>query len=216
MSVNSSNIKRFFGHSSISQYGFIILSLFSNSFEIFYYTLMYLFIYNVALFIILLTLIEQQDLQLVNISNLYFNDLNIFLKNNLSLKVLITFCIILISGLPPLILSPRPLCIIKRLKWKKNYIFLILIFIFNTGFSSAYYFRIISDIWAINLSNFKLNYSIKKKNLTFENINVVDNLKIYILWIFLIIIILSLFIYFDFLYNFVIWILLDENYFFII
>ena len=146
MSINSNNIKRFFGHSSISQYGFIILSIFSNSIDIFYYIFAYLFIYNISLFIISFILIEKQNLQLSIISNLYFSDLNNYLNHNLSLKLLITTCIILISGLPPFILFLFKYAIFIQIFGSKNYIFLILIFIFNTGFSSAYYFRIISDI----------------------------------------------------------------------
>jgi len=146
MSLNSSDIKRFFGHSSVSQYGFIVLSLFSKSIDIAFYTFLYLFIYNISLFLIITILIEQYNYKLNDISRLYFNDLNSYFKNNISAKLLMTVNILLISGLPPFILFLYKYAIFVQIFGLKHYIFLLLIFIFNTGFSSAYYFRIISDM----------------------------------------------------------------------
>jgi NADH-quinone oxidoreductase subunit N len=211
MSLNSSDIKRFFGHSSISQYGFIVLSLFSKSIDIAFYAFLYLFIYNVSFFLIITILVEQYNYKLNDISKLYFNDLNSYFKNNLSAKLLMTVNILLISGLPPFILFLYKYAIFVQIFGSKNYIFLLLIFIFNTGFSSAYYFRIISDIWAINLLNINLVNLAEKKNLIFEsNIIINDRLKIYIFWLLLIFFYFFLIKYFDMLYSFGVLVILDN------
>lgn len=146
MSLNSNDIKRFFGHSSISQYGFIILSLFSQSNDIIFYTFLYLFVYNISLFLIITVLVEHYNYKLNDISKLQFNDLNSYFKDNSSAKLLFTVNIFSISGLPPFILFLYKYSIFVQFFGVKSYIFLLLIFVFNTGISSAYYFRIIGDI----------------------------------------------------------------------
>src|ERR1700749_755268 len=104
MSLNSSDIKRFFGHSSISQYGFVVLSIFSKSVDVAFYAFLYLFIYNVSLFLIIITLVEHPNHKAKDISKLYFNDLSYYFKYKKSLKLLTTLNILIISGLPPFIL----------------------------------------------------------------------------------------------------------------
>src|SRR5579872_2469304 len=146
MSLNSHNLKRFFGHSSVSQYGFLILAIFSQSYDVLFYAFMYSFLYNIALFIILTILVEHRNLRLVDVSNLYFNDLNLYFSYNMSLKLLITVCFLLISGVPPFILFIFKYLILSQIFSTGNYVFLLIIFIFNTGVSSAYYFKILNDI----------------------------------------------------------------------
>lgn len=210
MSLNTSSIKRFFGHSSISQYGFVVLSIFSKSTDIAFYVFLYLFIYNVSLFLIVITLIEHPNFKLKDISNLYFNDLSYYFKYNAAVKLLTTINILIISGLPPFILFLFKYVIFVQIFGSQNYVFLLLIFIFNTGFSSAYYFRIISDIWAINLFNIKLVNLNQKKNLIFENNLIIDGLKIYFFWLMLIFIYLILIKYFDSIYEFSVLIVLNS------
>ena len=146
MSLNTSNLKRFFGHSSVSQYGFLLLSLFSQSSDALFYAFMYSFIYNISIFIIFIIIVEHRSFNLVDLSNLYFNDLNLYFSYNFSLKLLITVCFLSISGVPPFILFIFKYLLFTQIFSVENYIFLLLIFIFNTGISSAYYFRIINDI----------------------------------------------------------------------
>ena len=50
MSLNTNDIKRFFGHSSVSQYGFIVLSLFSKSKDD-YFMHFYIFLYIIFQFL---------------------------------------------------------------------------------------------------------------------------------------------------------------------
>ena len=88
---------------------------------------------------------------------------------------------------------------------------MLLIFIFNTGISSAYYFRIIGDIWALNLLNIKLINISEKKSLIFENNIIFNNkLKIYFSWILLIFFYFWLIKYFDLLYSLGVLVILDN------
>jgi NADH-quinone oxidoreductase subunit N len=203
MSFNTHNLKRFFGHSSVSQYGFLLLSVFSQSNDILFYAFVYSFIYNISTFIIFVIIIENRSFNLVDLSNLYFNDLNLYFKHNLSLKLLITVCFLSISGVPPFILFIFKYLLFVQIFSAENYVFLLLIFIFNTGISSAYYFRIINDIWFVNLSNSNFNSLSEKKSLTFRFRHLISNSYTYMYWVIIIISSYFIFVHFDSIYSFV-------------
>lgn len=91
-------------------------------------------------------MIETRDYELFDMTtDMYFSDLNLYLKQNYFLKLIVTLCFILMSGLPPFILFFYKYGIFIDLFNSKNYIYLILI-LFSNIISFAYYFRVLSDI----------------------------------------------------------------------
>ena len=211
LALNNDSIKRFFGYTSISQYGFLMLPLlFSHSIDILFYIYFFLFVYNISIFFILIILIEYRDFEVFDVSSLYFTDLNLFFSNNFYMKMLITLCVFLMAGVPPLILFIYKYGIFVQMFNTKNYFLLVLMFI-NVVMSAAYYFRIVTDIWAPNTNNYELRNIAIKKNLTWDT-EIPNNSKIFYFFILIFSILYILFIYFDLLYGFITFLSLDLNY----
>jgi len=81
----------------------------------------------------------------------------------------------------------------------------------NVVMSAAYYFRIVTDIWAPNTNNYELRNIAIKKNLTWDT-EIPNNSKIFYFFILIFSILYILFIYFDLLYGFITFLSLDLNY----
>lgn len=203
MAYNSDNVKRFFGYSSVSQYGFVLIASLSNSFDVIFYNFIYLFFYNVSLFFILALIIENRDFELFDItSNIYFNDLGSILKYNYSLKILITFCFILMSGIPPFITFIYKYGIFVQMFNSGNFIFLIIILILNI-ISFAYYFKIIVDIWFFDTENIKKANVARKRDWKFssEKNYLTKNSNTFYSFSFLIGLLYLFYVYFDIIYK---------------
>jgi NADH:ubiquinone oxidoreductase subunit 2 (subunit N) len=169
------NIKKFLGYTSISQFGFFLICLSIKSIEIIVLCFFYLFFYCIFLYFIVLIFVRFSSF-LSEINNTTFKDLYYIIKNDNFFKVILTISVISISGLPPTIIF-----IFKYIIFLNIYIYteslLILILLILNIISIFYYFRFVSDIWVLNenLENIKYQkflfnlYNSEEKNLFFEN-----------------------------------------------
>jgi NADH-quinone oxidoreductase subunit N len=102
MAVNSSNIKRFFGYSSIAQYGFSMVFVSTNNALCFALIILQVFVYNFLLIFIFYLIVSFYK----NLSTAinFFSELKNAKATSLNLVFLATLALLVISGIPPSIL----------------------------------------------------------------------------------------------------------------
>jgi NADH-quinone oxidoreductase subunit N len=142
--LGTSKIKRFLGYTSVGQFGFLFINLSTKNIDIISFSFIYLFLYNLFFLILILVLIEISAFSSVlNVVN--FSDIGFLFKDNFFIKTIVTFSLLSISGLPPLILFLYKYLIFLNFFINKYYIIAICVIILNV-ISIIYYLRLLSDI----------------------------------------------------------------------
>jgi NADH-quinone oxidoreductase subunit N len=144
LAIGVTKIKRFLGYTSISQFGFLLVCIASNSIELIVFSLIYLFLYNLLLLPIILIFIEVSPFMGMSAAT-NFSDIGFFTKNNLFLKIITSFSLLSISGLPPLILFIYKYIIFLNLLINYYSLFVLAIIILNV-ISITYYLRVLSYV----------------------------------------------------------------------
>jgi NADH-quinone oxidoreductase subunit N len=143
-----SNIKKFLAYTSIAQYGFLLICVFTGNFLVSFLSLFYLFIYSWFITIFFLSLNSFVSIAYFEINN--FNDLK-YLNNDPLINFIFVFSIFMIAGLPPF-----DLFFIKYslylLLISKNLFFLCFIVLILHAISFVYYLKIVKSIlWENNV-----------------------------------------------------------------
>lgn len=199
LAFGETKIKRFFGYTSISQFGFLLICLSTNSIELICFSFIYMFIYNMFLLILIFIFIGFSSF-LFNITITNFSDIGYVLQNETLLKILVTISLLSISGLPPLILFLFKYLMLYNLFLNLYYIIVLFLILLNI-ISVIYYFKILSNIWVFEINNEELKFTVSNHNFfIFEyNINLLWYLLNY-MFIFICLVTFFLFMYFDFIF----------------
>jgi NADH-quinone oxidoreductase subunit N len=156
MALKTKNIKRFFGHTSISQYGFMLLGcVLSYNFDVLVFILLYIWVYNWVLFILLILITK-----LINLDSFqnvaYFNNIGILIKNNSNLKFLFILLVLIISGIPPFIIFFYKYMLFLNIYISGNYLYLIFILLLSLT-TIVYYFQVLVDILVPDIKDLLTN-----------------------------------------------------------
>jgi len=198
VALESDKVKRFLGYSSIGQYGFLCIAASSKLAYSFVFAFLYLLVYNIMLIIIVYILIDSLNINDERSNVVFFSDLNLFLKGRKELKLALTFSLLTISGFPPLILFFYKYMLFLGLFVTSNYIYLILLMV-SSCVSSAYYFRILSDIWVYD-SNTNSNNNSPYLRFYYTEVNTLDSTFLSLFVPFIMLLFVLLFFYFDDMY----------------
>jgi NADH-quinone oxidoreductase subunit N len=196
LAFGETKIKRFLGFTSVNQFGFLLICVSTQSIELVCFSFIYLFLYNIFFLSIIFVFVGVSTFMPVStITN--FSDIGFALQNETFLKLLMTLSLFSITGLPPLIVFIFKYLILYKLFLNFYYVIVLLIIVLNI-ISAVYYFKIIINIWVIEINIENLKYI--KNNFNFFNFEY-NSKFIYSLlqltFIFICIVILILFKYFD-------------------
>lgn len=178
---NTLNIKKFFGFMSISLYSFLILLSLSFDKKIYFLIILYLFFYVLANSFWFAFLITFHNYEIV-----YFNDIK-FNNSAFIIKYILSFSLLILSGLPPLILFFIKYLILINLVLFKFKLLIIFISFYNI-FNAYLFFNIINKIMSTNLNNLNslntVNYSNEVYKLKIQRLNRIF-IILFIIFIFL-------------------------------
>ena len=143
-----SNIKKFLAYTSIAQYGFLLICVFTGNFLISFLSILYLFIYSWFITVFFLSLNSFKTSGNVEINN--FNSLK-YLNNDPLVNFMFVFSIFMIAGLPPFDLFFIKYSLYLLLV-HKNLFFLCFIVLVLHAISFVYYLKIIKSVlWENNI-----------------------------------------------------------------
>nr|AML26031.1 NADH dehydrogenase subunit 2 [Staphylinidae sp. BMNH 1274245] len=175
LGINQISLRKILAYSSINHMSWMISAMFFSETIWFYYFIIYM----------ILTINIWFMFKIFNIY--YYNQMIIFLKNNIFLKMMFSWNFLSLGGLPPFI-GFFSKWITLQYMIDNKWILMSFIMVFMTLFTLFYYIRLIMNIFIFN--NEFLNYTF---NIKFQN---------FIMWNFNLLILISLFLYsFIFFFN---------------
>jgi len=138
------NIRAFIGNMSISQNGFLIVCISSNSIALVTLALIYQFFYNLNL-LLFLEIINQKDAKF-NYNFIFFSDFLSLGFFNSSHGLLITLMLFIFSGLPPFVFFILKFKIFLSMLYV-NYFFIVIVLAIINVINIINYVSIIKNIW---------------------------------------------------------------------
>jgi NADH:ubiquinone oxidoreductase subunit 2 (subunit N) len=198
MAIYAIKIKKFIGITSIWLYGFLLVCLATSSMEIMSICLIYLFIYNIALslFFSVVSMVFLNSKQHSNL--LLFSELGFVFKSDNLYKGLLTFSILLVSGLPPLFLFIYKYIIFLILFTVNHYVFVFFICLINV-ISFYYYLNILKYLWVYDESDFNNKFDFTRNTYHIQTAGWFRELMYFLFYMLVVLFILTLF-KFDILY----------------
>nr|AML26555.1 NADH dehydrogenase subunit 2 [Staphylinidae sp. BMNH 1274698] len=158
MGINQISLRKILAYSSINHMAWMISAMFFSETIWMYYLLIYFILTFNILFLF----------KIMNIY--YFNQMNSFFKNNLSLKLMFSFNFLSLGGLPPFI-GFFPKWITLNFLIMNNMILMSFIMIMLTLLTLFYYMRLIYNILILNSENINFIVPNKMKNFMMWNFN---------------------------------------------
>jgi NADH-quinone oxidoreductase subunit N len=150
MAVNSSSIKRFFGYSSIAQYGFSMVFISTNSMLCFALIILQIFVYNFLLIFIFYMIVSFYKNLFTTIN--FFSELKNIKLTSLKLVFLTTLALLVISGIPPSILFFIKYYLFLEL-FQFGMAWLLFLMLFLNILNIFYYMWFLKEIWATESDN---------------------------------------------------------------